>query len=154
MLSKLESIYDLDYNVMGEVVEKIQNPQIGTEIKLYIPRVMQNITKGEPMEYVSSVSYNGCFANAEACKPKLTSNTFTEQNFLVAKLENSTDLKPLMDYLRTQEGELAATYIDVGKQIRCYFKNGKFQQLRLNTDDSLTNQSSDIEVDYGPEGTT
>ena len=149
MLSKLETEYNLDYNVVGEVVEKVQNPQIGTEIKLYIPRVMQNITKGEPMEYISKISYNGCFANASACKPKLTANTFTEQNFLSAKIENSTDLKPLMDYLRTIDGELTTTYIDVGKSIRCYFKNGKFQQLRLNTDDSLTNESSDIDIDYG-----
>ena len=149
MLSKMDSLYDLDYNVVAEVLEKVEDPQIGTKIKLFIPRVMQNITKDEPREYTSRISYNNCFANAEACMPRLTSRTFTEQNYLEAKLENSTDLKPLMDYLRSEDGELVATYLDKGKKIRCYFKNGKLAQLRLNTDDSLKNQSSDVDINYG-----
>lgn len=149
MLSKMESTYDLDYNVVGEVLEKVESPKIGTEIKLFIPRVMQNITKAEPQEYTSSVSYNDCFVNASACMPRLSSRTFMEQNYLNAKLENSTDLKPLMDYLRSEDGELVATYLDKGKKIRCYFKNGKLIQLRLNTDDNMKNQSSDIDINYG-----
>jgi hypothetical protein len=145
----MESLYDLDYNVVAEVLEKVENPKIGTKIKLFIPRVMQNITKDEPKEYISRISYNNCFANASSCMPRLTSRTFTEQNYLEAKLENSTDLKPLMDYLRSEDGELVATYLDKGKKIRCYFKNGKLVQLRLNTDDSMKNQSSDIDINYG-----
>ena len=52
-----------------------------------------------------------------------------------------------MDYLRDETGDLVATYVDKNKKIRCRFKNGKLSQLRLNTDDTLSDLSTDIEFE-------
>lgn len=147
MLSKFELMYNLDTDMLGIILERNKDPKIGSEIKVYIPRIMQNIPKDVlPEPYPSSVTYSRCFVNASDCAPRLSANGFTEQNYIVSKLENSTDLKPLMDYLRDDKtGDLMATYVDKDKMVRCTFMNGKLSQLRLNTDDNLENQSTDVD---------
>ena len=162
MLSKLNLNYNFEEETLGYVVEKVNKPKGGSIIKLYIPRIMQNIKKGQPKITVSKVQHNNCFINAPECKPTI-SGIFKEKNYLTGILENNSSVtqisvteKKTYTMLDVNEEEYTAEtiinqYIPEGASVRCIFKNGKLSSLRVNTDNStkgITDKDSEWDKKY------
>lgn len=142
MLSKLDIPYELEEDTICTVLEKKSNPKIGDQMKVHIPRVMQNIPQTIPPKVmISPYQYNGCFVNSMQCQPKRSSNLFKEQNYLEGEFSNNSTTNPILDVERKEDKELVKTYVEKNKKIRCNFKNGKLNQLKVNTDDNNTDTS-------------
>ena len=111
MLSKLELMFDLEQESVAFTLEDVKNPKIGSEIKVFIPRVMQNINGGivpeepslEEEGDVCEYQYNGCFINAESCRPVVSEEVFRCQNYLVGLYDNDTKADPVLKVVRAQK---------------------------------------------------
>lgn len=155
MLSTLEMTFDLEADTKAIILKKKNNPKSGEELKVYVPRVMRGIDKGEPKIKISPIQYRGAFANSSECKPKISS-MLREQNYLVGIYQNNANAKPVLKVVYNEDDDIEKTYIPEEEEVRCQFLNGKLGQLRLNTDDNLTYQANEfiydeyvLKSDYG-----
>lgn len=154
MLSKLELMFELEEESVAYVLEDIKNPKIGTEIKVFIPRVMQNINHGEIPEEpsfeegdVCEYQYNGCFVNASECMPERSEELFRCQNYLTGLFDNGTKADPILKVVRKANKELVSVHIEKDAKLRSIFTNGKLNQLRLYVKDTTEDKSYDEESD-------
>lgn len=155
MLSKLELMFDLEQESVACVLEDVKNPKIGTEIKVFIPRVMQNINGGMVPEEptleeegdVADYQYNGCFINAEECKPIVSEDLFRCQNYITGLFDNDTEAEPVLKVVRKPNKELVSVHIEKHTKVRSMFLNGKLNQLRITLKDTTEDKSYDEEAD-------
>lgn len=153
MVSKLELMFDLEQESVAYVLEDVKNPKIGSEIKVYIPRVMQNINDGiipdEPTQEEGEVcryQYNDCFINSSECKPELSCEVFREQNYLTGLFDNNSTANPILKVVRKPNKELVSVHLEVKTKVRSNFVNGKLNQLRISTGDVTEDKSYDEEA--------
>ena len=158
MISKLELQFDLEQETVAYTLEDVKNPKIGDEIKVFIPRVMQNINGGQVPEEptpeegeVCQYQYNNCFVNAEDCKPELSTEVLRCQNYLVGLFDNNSTADPVLKVVRKPNKELIAVHLEKQTKVRSDFINGKLNQLRINTNDTTEDKSYDEESDEDPE---
>ncbi len=154
MLSKLELMFDLEQEAVAYTLEDVKNPKIGTEIKVFIPRVMQNINGGMIPDMpsleegdVCDYQYNGCFVNAESCKPIVSEELFRCQNYLTGLFDNDTEAEPVLKVVRKPNKELVSVHIVEKTKVRSIFLNGKLNQLRITLGDTTEDKSFDEETD-------
>lgn len=155
MLSKLELMFDLEEESVAYLLEEVKNPKIGTEMKVYIPRVMQNINGGQIPEEPSDeeegeiceYQYNSCFINADGCKPEISEGLFKCQNYLIGLFDNGTKADPVLRVIRKPNKELVAVKMDKHTKLRGMFTNGKLNQLRIYIKDTTEDKSYDEESD-------
>jgi hypothetical protein len=153
MLSKLELMFDLEQESVAYVLEDVKNPKIGTEIKVFIPRVMQNINEGVLPEEPSfdegdicKYQYNNCFINDENCKPEVSEELFRSQNYITGLFDNDTKADPVLKIVRKPNKELVAVHIEKKTKVRSMFLNGKLNQLRITLKDTTEDKSYDEET--------
>jgi hypothetical protein len=137
MLSTLNLIYDINEDTGCELLQRITMPAPGSKVKVYIPRLMQNIEKGtEPIEYPCPNQYAGAFINDAACRPSI-SGTIKEKNYLVGVIDNNASVTAEAVTAYDKYGKITTQIVPMGELMRCSFLNGKLTQLRINSSDSL-----------------
>ena len=152
MLSKLEIMFNLDEESVAYLLKDVKNPKIGSEMLVYIPRIMQNINNGQIPENPSPVEgdvctyqYNNCFINADECKPKVSQGVFRSQNYLTGLYDNGSNAAPVLTVIRKPNKELISVKIDKNTKLRSLFTNGKLNQLRIYIKDTTEDLSYDKE---------
>ena len=146
MISTLEQTFDLEEDTKAIILRKRINPKSGDQLKVYIPRVMRGIERGEPKVKISPVQYRGAFANAPECKPQI-SPLLREQNYLIGLYQNNSGSKSVVKVVYNEDEDIAKTYIPEEKEVRCTFVNGKLKQLRLNTNNNMTYDANEFIYD-------
>lgn len=94
MVSNMNIYSEFTEETLGYVMEKVYKPKSGSLVKLYIPKIMQNIPKGKPEIKKSSVQYISGIVNDPACKPVI-SKLFYEQNFLTGIFEGNSNIESI-----------------------------------------------------------
>jgi len=157
VLSRFELMFDLEPEATAYLLEDVKNPKIGSEMKVFIPRIMQNINGGELPEEptmeegdvvdVDLDSILNVFGNADNCKPEIGDEQLRCQNYLIGLFDNDTAADPVLKVVRKPNKELVAVHMEVHTRVRSRFLNGKLNQLRISTRDVTEDMSRDEESD-------
>ena len=95
MVSNLSLYTELTEETIGYILERVDKPRAGSLIKVYIPKIMQNIQRGsKPQIKICGTQYNGGIINASDCKPKISS-LLKEQNYLTGILESNSSISSI-----------------------------------------------------------
>ena len=128
MISCFDLPIDLKEKVVGYISEKTLPPTTSTEVKVYIPLVMNKIKNWKtPKKTYMVNNTSSLFVNAKKCKPN-ASNKITVANYLTATLEDNNNVMRLI----TTSGGLS--YIPQAKKVQCQFTHGKLSDITFNTD--------------------
>lgn len=88
-LTTTERIFQLERTEPAFIPNKRTAPRIGEKVKLYIPRLMPNITMGEPKDSKITTKGTSVFKNDPACKI-LADTVMTTSNYIEVKFEGNT----------------------------------------------------------------
>ena len=128
---------DEQINLEDQKATVVGNVKITTskrELKLYLPLLMDGITFGKPKVSTAGKLNNAIFANDKSCKPKCSSKTIKEQNYLTGYMSANSAVKFKQSASR-QGGNVTSKFIKHGTNLRARFLNKKINKLRANTNE-------------------
>lgn len=135
----MKSTFKLPYDISGvKSAFNIEDADIfsTSHLKVYIPSLMCDITKGEPTTFITTTYNKPRFLN-QGNTPPLTNPVLKEQNYMTTDLVRGLTINENTTRLSQN------TNIKEGSHIRTEFINGKLDKLLA--DVSIT----DITLDYG-----
>lgn len=97
MITRFDDKYELDREFTAIVMEDVVYRGEDTVVKLRIPVLMPDIAEGDPGISKISCPASRLFANAKGTSPKLTDTKIIEKNYLYAKIDINSSLKPISE---------------------------------------------------------
>ena len=149
MISKFEFDLDLTKEMNATVLEDTDlTGDNTTELKLYIPLIMANITKGEPKSTSLVTKGNNIFKSVK--KPKITKAILKERNYLetdMNSLDNVGDMSSTVEMLSSSTKKVNYK-INKNSTVRAKFLNGKISKLSYSTtSESSTTKSIESTIE-------
>jgi hypothetical protein len=121
---------DLSKKVLGIVTQNTPPVSIGESVPVFIPMIMCNVENGSEEPKTSYINTYGStiFKNDSNCKPK-ASSTLKQQNYILAKKEDNTNLSRLLD----KDDDIDGYVLPKGSKVEISFVHGKLSAVTFNT---------------------
>lgn len=124
-ITTMERIFSLERTEIAFIPNKISAPVAGEKVKLYIPRLMPNITMGEPVLSKISTGGTSVFKNDPACAIRVDT-TMANANFIEVKFEGNTKWTSTKADIDEQTGKRT---VDKGLRVTCYAESNVVKDM-------------------------
>ena len=115
-ITTMERIFKLERTEPAFIPDNRSAPKIGEMVKLYIPRLMPNITMGEPKESKVATKGTSVFKNDPGCAIRVDAY-MTTANYIEVKFEGNTKWRSDKAEIDEETGERK---IQKGLRVVCH----------------------------------
>lgn len=124
-ITTMEKVYQLERTEVAFIPTSGDAPMTGKKSKLYIPRLMPEITMGEPKESKIPTKGASVFKNDPGCAIKADA-TMTSANYLEVNFEGNTKWT---DSKATIDPESGTRSVEQGLRVTCHAESNVVKDM-------------------------